>query len=462
MATRNRTVELGWGLKSLIATVLVIALGFGIYLYAQAENQSQPKQKASVDSVSRTARDIGEFLDLSEDAVSAMQLKSAIAVIPRYSKVLRLRGSLAIDSNRLSHVHARFPGQIVELATINGLKSRQPDSQTPAGRALQHFDEVEKGVPMAVIWSKDLGEKKSQLADSLARLHTDKITLANLRTLAKKGGVSDRDLREQKVKVEQGIIAAFTAEATLHAYQVTDADIKQVKDAAEKMHRRDESDNDYEQADKDYSAEWPVVVVYAPIGGVIVDKSVTVGEIVDANANLFKIADLSVLAVWLHPYEEDLPALESLPKPLKVSIKIPAHPELGELECEVDRFSPMIDPNEHMALLIGTVQNPKRALLAGQFITAEVGIPTEKGVVEIPTNAMIDFGMDAVVFVQPDRSKPRFQRRRVQVVQRYFDVVHVRSELTDDQTQQGIQEIHAGDAVVAGGILELEDYSQQR
>ena len=198
----------------------------------------------------------------------------------------------------------------------------------------------------------------------------------------------------------------------------------------------------------------------APIGGVIVDKLVTAGEIVDANADLFKVADISVLAVWLHTYEEDLPVLEKLPRPLHVSIKVPAHPELDNIRGEVDRFSPMIDPNEHMALLIGTVKNPGGMLKAYQFITADVGIPAEKGVVEIPANAVIDVANDAVVYVKPDASESKFHRRRVKIVQRYFDVVYVRSELTDEEKDGGLKEIHVGDAVIAGGLLELEDYLQ--
>jgi multidrug efflux pump subunit AcrA (membrane-fusion protein) len=113
-----------------------------------------------------------------------------------------------------------------------------------------------------------------------------------------------------------------------------------------------------------------------------------------------------------------------------------------------------------MALLIGTVKNPKGALLANQFITADVGIPVEPGIVEIPANAVIDIGNEAIAYVQPDPSKPVYHRRRVSVVQRYFDVIYVRSEIKDDK--KTLNEIHVGDVVIAGGLLELEDYLQQQ
>ena len=438
-----------------IATLLVAGLSWAfIHYFRTGKGLDETPQKIISRDVN-PKRVLADSHELTTDTIQAMNLKTSVAKIPRFSKVLHLRGSLAIDSNRLSHVHARFPGTIFELATVEGLKSLQPKSVSPTARPLQNFDEVKEGIPLAVIWSKDLGEKKSALASALAQLRLDVQTLERFKALTATGAISDREYREQQAKCEQGQIAVFTAERTLNAYLVTDGEIQQVKDSADKIHRSQE-------ADKSYSADWPRVVVYAPISGVIVEKNTTVGEVVDANADLFKIADLSVLTVWLHPYEEDLSVLEQLPKPLKVTITIPGNEELGELECEIDRFSPMIDPNEHMALLIGTVKNPGRKLLANQFVRADVGIPVEKGVVEIPANAMIDVGNDCVVYVHPDTSVPNFHRRRVSVVQRYFDVVYVRSELTDEQKQKGLQEIHEKDVVVSGGLLELEDYLQQR
>jgi cobalt-zinc-cadmium efflux system membrane fusion protein len=452
MPAQMRT--LGKAAVLVIATAAVIGLSWAFLHFRRSEKGHGEKPKPIVATLVDPNRVLQEKLDLPAETIKAFRLKTSLAKTPKFSRVLHLRGSLAIDSNRLSHVHARFPGTIIELATVKGLKSQMDDASSPA-RTLQNFDEVEKGTPLAVIWSKDLGEKKSLLASSIAQLRLDKQTLERFKALTATGSISDRELREQKSKVEQGEITVFTAEATLRAYQLTDVEIKEVRDSADKIHLNQETD-------KSYTSDWPRVVVKAPIGGVIVDKAVTVGEIVDANDELFKVADLNTLTVWLHPYEEDLAVLEELPKPLKVTITIPGNESIGEIECEIDRFSPMIDPNEHMALLIGTVKNPGRKLLVNQFIKADVGIPAEGGVVEIPVDALIDVANDAIVFVRPEGSDSSFHRRKVSVVQRYFDVVYVRSELTDEQKKNGLQPIHIDDAVVAGGLLELEDYLQQR
>jgi cobalt-zinc-cadmium efflux system membrane fusion protein len=452
---QTRTQKFSWLIVCIIATVLVISLGWGLYQSRKSAKEQDRKPVALTSIKAPRDRNVPQVLELSDAMIQAMHLKTVQAVVPGFSKVLHFRGSLAIDPNRLSHVHARFPGQIIELATISGLRSQQLDPSVTTARLLQNFDIVTEGMKLAILQSKDLGEKKSQLADALIRLRVEEKTLNNLRLIYEKGNFPEKAVREQEAKFEQAKIAVFTAENTLRAFQVTDADIDGVKESAEKYHRGQETDTTYVK-------EWSRVVVTAPISGDIVEKSVIIGDIVDANADLFKIADLSVLAVYLHPYEEDLQALEQLPKPLQVLIKVPAYPELGELSCDVDRSSPMIDPNEHMALLIGKVKNPDRKLKANQFVTADVGAPMEKGVVEIPSNSVIDLGYEAIVFVQPDASKSIFQRRRVVIVRRYFDVVYVRSELTAEQEKQGLQPIQAGESVVKGWILELEDYMQQQ
>lgn len=444
-----------WTIGFLAGAAALLALGFAARKYvwpAAARNQLSEKGLESSRKIRRSPADV---LELSEQTYDIMNLRISRATAPRYLKMLKLRGSLQIDPNRQIPVHARFPGHIVELATISGLRSQSADPSSTGAHPLQTFDSVVKGAPLAVIWSKDLGEKKSQLADAMAKLRLDTQTLENFKKLTQSGSISDRDYREQRAKVEQGEIATFTAEATLRSYQVSEEDIESVKAASEMIHQR-------KKTDQHFAADWARVIVSAPISGVIVDKTVTVGQIVDVNDNLFKIADLTVVAIYLHAYEEDLSSIEEMSFPLSVDLKVPANPEIGILQGRIERIGPIIDPNEHMALLIGTVKNPDGLLRVGQFITGDVGIPAKPGIVEIPSNALIDVGNDAVVYLQSDRSKLRFERRRVVVVQRHFDSVQLRSELTDEQKELGLSEIHPNDPVISGGVLELEDYQSQQ
>src|SRR5205085_6700849 len=75
---------------------------------------------------------------------------------------LQLPGTLLLDANHLARVRSRFAGEVVEVG--------------PPGGAVRLGGKVKKEQLLAVVWSKDLGEKKSELADALSRLRLDEET----------------------------------------------------------------------------------------------------------------------------------------------------------------------------------------------------------------------------------------------------------------------------------------------
>jgi membrane fusion protein, heavy metal efflux system len=411
---------------------------------SQEAGRSAPVAKAPLDSIELTPR-----------VVKMGGIKTALVTLPTRPRMLELRGSLNFDSNRLVPVHTRFPGQIMEIGQIE-VPPEKSLGNAPVKRPLSYTDPVNKGQRLAVLWSKDLGEKKSEMVDALARLKLDEVRLSRLKDLVERGSISEASVREAERAVDVGLIAVSKAELTLRSWALREDEIAKIKAEAEFIHKRQSIEN--EQAE-----DWARVEILAPIDGTIVEKTAVRGEYVDSTVDLFKIADLSVLSVWLHAYEEDLPYLQRLPRPIHAQIRLPSNPEIGVLEATVDRIGDIIDPNEHMALLLGSVGNSTGQLKTGQFVSATIEIGTEPNVVEIPTTALVDDGNDSYVFVQPDPQVPRFELRRVSVVRRHFDVVYVRSRLTDVERQQGLQELHTGETIVSRGALELkEDLMQQR
>jgi cobalt-zinc-cadmium efflux system membrane fusion protein len=381
-------------------------------------------------------------------------LTTAIAQKPTRPRVLQLRGSLALDVNRLVHVHARFAGQIVHLETIEE-ESSKLSTAPKARRTLNFMDRVTKGQKLGQIWSKELGEKKSELVDSLIRLRIDEQNLKFLKELLRKGATPEKTVREAERQVEVGAIAVAKAERTLRSWTLTDDEIQALKQEAQKIHEGGTRENQQDET-------WASVEVISPIDGTIVEKNVVEGDIVNADSDLFKIADLSVLSVWARIYEEDIPLLHGLPKPITWTLRLNANPQAGPITGTIDRIGEIIDPNEHMALLAGQVPNPNDQLHAGQFITAIVDLPPEEGVVEVPTRALAQDGEESVVFVQEPSDPNRYVMRRVSVVRRHFDRVYVRSRLSPEEAKEGLQELHEGERVVAAGALELKAALQEQ
>src|SRR5439155_25050206 len=113
--------------------------------------------------------------------------------------------------NSLFRVHTRFAGEVVELGSIKG-------------KPVRHGDKVEKDQLLAVIWSKDLGEKKSELVDALSKLRIDRTALERVRELYREAATPERRLRDAERTVESDQISVARAERTLRSWRLSDAE----------------------------------------------------------------------------------------------------------------------------------------------------------------------------------------------------------------------------------------------
>ena len=399
----------------IIGVLLPIAALVGVIVWRSA--WGEPKEAAVRPSPSAQGRASShpvDSIELTPRVIKMSGLEITRATQPTRLRKLELRGSLAFDSNRLVNVSTQFPGRVMEIATIEEPAVQSPGKPPTAStkRQLSYTDHVTKGQRLALIWSKDLGEKKSELVDAQARLLLDQVTLSRLKGLVESGSVAERSVREAERAVNGDVIAVEKAKRTLRSWQISETEIDRIGAEAEFVHQTG-------KGEKRIDVDWARVDVVAPIDGTLVEKNITVGDIVDTNDELFKIADLRVLTVFLHAYEEDLMYLRRLGLPIRAEIRLPANPDLGVLEATIDRIGDIIDPNEHMALLIGSVKNVGGALQAGQFVSATIPIWNEPNIVEVPTKALVDEGNDSYVFVQPDPNVLRFQCRKVSVVRRH-------------------------------------------
>jgi membrane fusion protein, heavy metal efflux system len=359
-----------------------------------------------------------DTLGVPPEAVRSLGLRTAPvrpATQPR--PLPPLAGSLALDTNRLVRVHARFAGEVVEVGTVS---EREPGSGRTTERSLRSGDRVAAGQLLAVVWSKDLGEKKSELVDAVSRLRLDRETLERLQETYRKGAIAERTVREAERTVEADVIALARAERTLRSWRLTEDEIQVIEAEADRLRQQGH------RANAEQDRAWARVEVRAPFAGTVLESNVTAGDIVDTSTTLFQVADLSRLCVWAHAYEEDLPALNALPKPVRWTIRLKADPKAEPLAGTVEKVGDLIDPAQHTALVTGRVDNPDGRMRAGQFITATIEVPPDPAEVEVPTAALVEDGDASVVFVQPDPGKTAYELRRVAVARRYHDVVYVR------------------------------------
>jgi membrane fusion protein, heavy metal efflux system len=126
------------------------------------------------------------------------------------------------------------------------------------------------------------------------------------------------------------------------------------------------------------------------------------------------------------------------------------------VEGTIDDIGYVIDPLQHTALVKGFIENKNHRIRAGQYVTASVTLPPLADEVAVAAAAVVEQKGQTFVFVQPDAGKPVYEQRRVVVVRRGNDTVHIRGKLTAEETRQGAQTVRAGERVVTTGAIELK------
>ena len=180
----------------------------------------------------------------------------------------------------------------------------------------------------------------------------------------------------------------------------------------------------------DKSHPSPVVPVYSPISGVIVQQNVTnaaaAGVTYSGSATAFTVADLSVVWVICDVYENDIPklALGQL-----AQIKLNAYPD-RPLTGHISDIGPVLDPAIRTAKVRIEVPNP-RILKIGMFVTAVFQSLQKKHFALVPAPSVLHLHDRDWVFVPAGGNK--FRRVEVKAGQMVGDKQAILSGIQSGQ-----------------------------
>jgi cobalt-zinc-cadmium efflux system membrane fusion protein len=448
-------------------------------------------------------------LRLSPQAVEFLQIKPVEAVVAKNPRPLPPQiGTVNYDNDRLFSIRPRFQGELAwvkdDVPDTSGL-----ESTAKRYRPLRFGDRVRQGELLAVLWSRDLGEKKAALVDALSALRLSKNALERQAKLFEEGAISLAAYLATERQVQADTNAVLTAERTLRMWKLTNEEIDAIKKEAESILDQKKVRN------AEQEKNWARVEVRVPKFCddpmrelVVVEKNTHLGDMVDPSKDtpLFRVADLSRLQIWVHPPEEYLPLIrerlqkrdangkdfgegmwlwpqlrdlvrEQLPKrdatPLTWQIRFQSDaPEAPPLELEIVQIAPSLEPYQHTPTVLGYLNNPEGKYLIGQFVTATIFMLPPDNTVEIPTDALNEVEGQALVFVATDEARREFTLRRVAVVRRFKDVTYVRSVLTPEDEKTSAEEVkrgrrplrplRPGERVITRGIVELTQALENR
>ena len=174
----------------------------------------------------------------------------------------------------------------------------------------------------------------------------------------------------------------------------------------------------------------PLIPVTTPVGGVVLEKTITQGEMVNPEKELFTVADLSTLWVVIDIYEKDASRLK-LGTGVKVSVT--AFPE-KTFRGKVAYIADVVDEKTRTEKARVTIDNTSGLLKPGMFATVliEAASGGTERIIAVPGEAVLVDGTKRYVFIQT--APTQFQRRDIEAGRTLGDRMEVTSGLKEGET----------------------------
>lgn len=286
-----------------------------------------------------------------------------------YRRTLDTTGIVAFDDNQSTSVLAPLSGPVTRLLANAG-------------------DLVKQGQPLAVVASPDFASAISDYRKALASARTARKLAGQDQDLLRHQGVSEREAEQAQTDAANAGADVEAARQALVALHVNPKDIRAL------------------QGGQTVAALEGTI--RAPIAGTVVDRSITVGQLLQAGSTpCFTIADLSRMWVKAQVFGSELAAVK-VGDPALVDIGNGARPIAGK----VSYVGAQVDPDTRSVTARVQVDNPGGVLKGAMYVGVQIQSGQPAQGLQVPVTAILrDY--DDLPFVYVDQPDGSFARRHV-------------------------------------------------
>jgi cobalt-zinc-cadmium efflux system membrane fusion protein len=277
---------------------------------------------------------------------------------------------------------------------------------------------------LLVIDSPDLGRAKADYLSALAMEKVAVDTAERERLLFEKKITSERDWRQAEAEAVKTRAERDAAENRLHALGIGDDELGRIK------------------AESHYTSTMPIL---SPLDGVVVERAVSLGQMVEPSDTLAIVMDLREVWVQVDIYDRDLSQVKV---GQDVTARIAAYPD-REFKGKVQTIGSVVEEKTRSVKVRVALGNAERLLKPGMF--ASVTLQGTTGEVRdrlvVPSAAVQREGGGHVVFVR--KSDHDFETRKVELLRELGEWAEIASGVTE------------GEAVVTTGSFFLKSEMQK-
>ncbi|MBZ0266330.1 efflux RND transporter periplasmic adaptor subunit [bacterium] len=297
----------------------------------------------------------GDGVQLSDQDVRDFGVKIETAGSMILHREIVLPGRVRLDQDRVAHVMPTIPGNVFDLKVREGEK-------------------VVSGQLLVVIHSRELAEAKAAYLDALEHLDLARKKYNRTTTLHLENISSVEALQQAEREQKSAEIEYRSTEQTLHALGLDDSKIQQLG--------------------SEQPGELSHLELRAPFDGVIISRSIVLGQRVDETTDAFVVADLSTVWVDADVYPRDLGIVRQ-----GLGVKVLFGYGVPESFGKISFVGPIVGEQTRTALARTIVPNPDGLLRPGSFVSVKVQTEEVEVAVGIPKSALVQMEGIPHVFV---------------------------------------------------------------
>jgi cobalt-zinc-cadmium efflux system membrane fusion protein len=365
----------------------------------------------------------------SVEAIAKAGVDIAVVKEQPIVEAVAANGEVVYDQNRMAHLSSRVAGTV-------WLVERQVG------------DRVQKGDCLALVDAADVGKAKAELLQAIAQVRLRQATYERMKKLAD-GTISIQKLREAETALQEAEIRQRSAQQVLVnlglPVRVADFAALELSEIAGRIHFLGLPAELVKELDHGTTTS-NLLPIRAPLDGVVIERHVVAGEVVDTSTVLFAVADLSRMWLSLNVREDDARYV-TVGQP--VLFRPSSSAGKAEIRGTLAWISTSADDETRTVQVRVELPNGDGRLRANTFGTGRIVLREEPQAIVVPSEAVHWDGACHVVFVRDkhyfDPNSPKF-----------FHVRSVRPGVKDADTTEIIAGLVPGEVIASRNSVVLE------
>ncbi|MBI1823408.1 MAG: efflux RND transporter periplasmic adaptor subunit [Nitrospirae bacterium] len=357
-------------IKFIFLAIFVFGMLGGCRDHSSNVNGQEEKRKVMEKQNKDKESEEKKWIRLSPEAQKEAGIKIEEVSFHPLEQDIQIPGTIQINENQLAHVGTRIPGRITEISAALG-------------------EWTAKGSPLASMDSPELGQAQSEYLNAKA-----------------KAFVAEKAYDRAKKLLEGKVIGRAEFQRREGDYIATKTEGQTSREKLRLLGMTQEALEDLENR----QTVQPQFTIFSPLSGKVIERNVTLGEMVEPSKTLFTIANLSRLWGIAELPEQELSKVK---KGLLAKVSVNAFPK-ESFQGRITYISDLVDPVTRTVKVRVEIDNSSGRLKPQMFASFRVSTGDTEKKLTLPDSAVVLEGDKTIVFILNEGTKEgKFEKREV-------------------------------------------------